>query len=166
MATKTPTRARRAPVIRESVEQVWLAGLGALALAEEEGGKFYTTLVRKGEGFEKESIARLRKLSARAEGMRDNVRTNTIGRLGTGFDDAMTTMLHRLGVPTSREIASLTRRVETLTEHLAQGRVPARSAAADARRATTARRPRVAKRAATPRGTKRAAKPAAPATPA
>ena len=27
--------------VRESVEQVWLAGLGALALTEEEGSKFF-----------------------------------------------------------------------------------------------------------------------------
>jgi poly(hydroxyalkanoate) granule-associated protein len=152
MATKQPSRARRSPAIRESVEHVWLAGLGALALAEEEGSKLYNTLVRKGEGFEKESRTRLRKISARAESVRDDVRANTVGRLGTGLDDAMTSVLHRLGVPTSREISSLTRRVETLTEHLAQGRAPAKRPATTARRtATTTRRPRTTKRAATPR---------------
>lgn len=153
MTTKQPSRARRAPVIRESVEQVWLAGLGALALAEEEGSKLYNTLVRKGEGFEKESRARLKKLSARAENVREDVRANTLGRLGGGLDDAMTTVLHRLGVPTAREIASLRRRVETLTERLADGqRVPARRPRAASRSTTT--------RTAQPRtATKRAAKP-------
>lgn len=153
MTTKQPSRARRAPVIRESVEQVWLAGLGALALAEEEGSKLYNTLVRKGEGFEKESRVRLKKLSARAEDVREDVRANTLGRLGGGLDDAMTTVLHRLGVPTSREIASLRRRVETLTERLADGqRAPARRPRAASRSTTTTRaaKPRTA--------TKRAAK--------
>jgi len=151
MATKQPSRARRSPAIRESVEQVWLAGLGALALAEEEGSRLYNTLVRKGEGFEKESRTRLRKISARAETMRDDVRANTVGRLGTGLDDAMTSVLHRLGVPTSREISSLTRRVETLTEHLAQGRTPTKRPTTTTRRATTTtRRPRATKRAAKP----------------
>jgi poly(hydroxyalkanoate) granule-associated protein len=151
MTTKVSTRARRSPAIRESVEHVWLAGLGALALAEEEGSKLFRTLVKRGEGFEDESRKRLRRATARVEG----VRTNTIGRLGTGFDGAMTTMLHRIGVPTAREIASLTRRVERLTEHLATGQSAAPQTA-QGRRATPARRPRVTKRA-TKRATTRSA---------
>jgi poly(hydroxyalkanoate) granule-associated protein len=45
--------------LQGSVEQVWLAGLGALALTEEEGSKFFHSLVKKGEVVEKKSKARL-----------------------------------------------------------------------------------------------------------
>ena len=38
--------------LKESVNKVWLAGLGALALAEEEGSKLFKSLVKKGEEYE------------------------------------------------------------------------------------------------------------------
>ena len=54
---QTTRRNGGTPAMRESVEQVWLAGLGALALTEEEGSKFFRALVKKGEGIEKRSRA-------------------------------------------------------------------------------------------------------------
>jgi hypothetical protein len=44
-----------------------------------------------------------------------------------GLDDTMERVMHRLGVPTRREINSLTRRVEGLTTSLEQRRRPART---------------------------------------
>ena len=35
--------------IRDSATQIWLAGLGAFAKAQKEGGKFFDTLVKEGE---------------------------------------------------------------------------------------------------------------------
>ena len=37
---------------RESAHRIWLAGLGALAKAEEEGSKLFKNLVREGERYE------------------------------------------------------------------------------------------------------------------
>jgi parallel beta-helix repeat protein len=36
--------------LMESAHKVWLAGLGALAMAEEEGGRLFKNLIEKGEG--------------------------------------------------------------------------------------------------------------------
>ena len=49
--TRNAGNTGRTPMLRDSVEQVWLAGLGALALTEEEGLRFFRRLVKKGEGF-------------------------------------------------------------------------------------------------------------------
>ena len=38
--------------VRESAHRIWLAGLGALAAAEEEGNKVFRGLVERGEKFE------------------------------------------------------------------------------------------------------------------
>ncbi len=38
--------------LKDSVHKVWLAGLGAVAMAEEEGSKFLKNLVDKGEAYE------------------------------------------------------------------------------------------------------------------
>ena len=51
------TNGRTAPMLRDSVGQIWLAGLGALALTEQEGTKFFKTLVKRGEGFERTTRA-------------------------------------------------------------------------------------------------------------
>ena len=128
----------RTPTLRDSVEQVWLAGLGALAVTEEEGSKLFRTLVKKGDSFERSSKAQIRKMAARAEGLR----TDAMERIGSGFDDAMSSVLHRIGVPTSTDIARLTRRVESLTETLASS--PA--ARSRSRRGTTASAKRPAAR--------------------
>ena len=141
MASKQPTRVSRAPVLRDSVEQVWLAGLGALAVTEEEGSKLFRTLVKKGDSFERSSKAQIRKMAARAEGLR----TDAMERIGSGFDDAMSSVLHRIGVPTSTDIARLTRRVDSLTETLASSPAArsrsSRGTTASAKR-PAARRPR------------------------
>lgn len=142
MVTKQSPRARRMPVIRESVEQVWLAGLGALALAEEEGSKLFRTLVKRGEGLEQTSRKQLRAISERARSAQDS----TMGRIGSGIDDTMASVLHRLGVPTERDINRLTRRVEALTDTLAQSRPATRRRATTASRSRPARRPRTTTR--------------------
>ena len=113
MATTT-RKSESAPLLRESVEQVWLAGLGALALTEEEGTRFFRTLVKKGEGFERQTSCRLEKA---AEAARQQSGA-AVARIESRLDDTMNGVLNRLGVPTKREINSLARRVEGLASTL------------------------------------------------
>ena len=42
-----------AKAIMEQAEQIWLAGLGAFAKAQEQSGKVYETLVKEGAALEK-----------------------------------------------------------------------------------------------------------------
>ena len=114
-------------VVRESVEQVWLAGLGALALTEEEGSKFFRALVKKGEGIEKRSRARLGDTMEAAR----NAPANAMSRIERQVDTTLENVMHRLGVPTRREISSLSRRIEGLAHSMEK--TPRR------RRATTPR---------------------------
>lgn len=101
-------------VVRESVEQVWLAGLGALALTEEEGSKFFRALVKKGEGIEKRSRARLGDTMEAAR----NAPANAMSRIERQVDTTLENVMHRLGVPTRREISSLSRRIEGLAQSM------------------------------------------------
>ena len=41
--------------IRDSAEQIWLAGLGAFAKAQEEGTKVFDALIREGEAIQKKT---------------------------------------------------------------------------------------------------------------
>ena len=125
----------RTPALRGSVEQVWLAGLGALALTEDEGTKLFRTLVRRGEGFERITRARL-------NGVVESARQApgaAIERIEEGLDDTMTGVMRVFGVPTQRQINALTRRVEGLAHSLESSK-PRRSAAPKRKAGRTTRR--------------------------
>lgn len=104
----------KSPVLRESAERIWLAGLGALALTEEQGTKLFKSLVKKGEAFDKATRSRLDKQIATVK----DAPNTAIRRIEGGVEHTMTGMLHRFGIPTRREIHSLTRRVESLADSL------------------------------------------------
>ena len=104
--------------VRESANKIWLAGLGALSLAEEEGSKLFKRLVKEGEGFEKRSKKRFKKVQDQFEDRVEEARDaaeETWEKLGSTFDERVATTLKRLGVPSRMEIQKLTKRVEELT---------------------------------------------------
>jgi poly(hydroxyalkanoate) granule-associated protein len=123
-------------VIRRSAHEIWLAGLGALTLAEEEGGKLFKVLVKRGAGTEALNKERLEKLIAKVKPMRQDAGM-ALQKVGAGVDNSMASVLHRLGVPTRKEIQGLTKRVEELTRNLERKR-PRAKKAATARKATAA----------------------------
>jgi len=109
------------PKIKESAHEIWLAGLGAFALAGEEGGRLFRSLVKKGQGMEKVNMARIEKLAHRVDGLKGDAR-NAVARVKTPIEAGMSNAMHRLGVPTRKEIATLTKRVEELTRVVAKAR--------------------------------------------
>lgn len=112
--SETRKATTKQPMIRESAERIWLAGLGALAVTEEQGTKLFKSLVKKGEGFERQTRSRLDEQIA---GVR-NARSLAMRRIEGGVESTMTGMLHRFGIPTRREINTLSRRVELLADSL------------------------------------------------
>lgn len=108
--------------IIDSAQQIWLAGMGAFARAQQEGGKLFETLVREGSTLEQ----RTRRL---ATGQVDAVRgamesgvgqvreraTDTWDRLEKVFEDRVQRALNGLGVPGREEIESLSKQVTKLT---------------------------------------------------
>jgi poly(hydroxyalkanoate) granule-associated protein len=101
----------RAQALQGSVEQVWLAGLGALALTEEEGSKFFHSLVKKGEVVERRSKARLEDVMTAAK----RVPATAISTIERRTDETFQNVIERLGIPTRKDIDLLTRRIEKLT---------------------------------------------------
>ncbi|MHB1264783.1 MAG: phasin family protein [Gemmatimonadaceae bacterium] len=144
---------RMLTTLPEPAREIWFAGLGAVAMAEKEGGKFFRQLVSEGKRFEKTNLARVEKgfdsvlttVNARVSDVRA-IPGAAMDRMGGVVDDSMTAVLHRLGVPTKREISVLTRRVEELTRSLESK--PARP-----RRAPATRRARATKRTKAPQAT-------------
>lgn len=102
------------PQAKESARNVWLAGVGAMAMAEDEGGKFFEDLVKKGAAYETRNRKRLSAMLDSVKDLRGDV-SAVFGKLASPVNTAMEKAMHRLGVPTRKEIATLTKRVEELT---------------------------------------------------
>ena len=113
-ANSKKTNNARIETLRQPVEKIWLAGLGALALTEEEGTRLFKSLVKRGAGFEKDTRALLDQAVETTKAAPGEIVT----RLESGVTDTITGVLQRIGVPTTREINALTRRVEVLTTAL------------------------------------------------
>lgn len=126
-AKKNGKKARALPMLKESAQEIWLAGLGAFAMAGEEGSKLFKQLVKRGEGMEKANKARIHKLTARAESLRGDARS-AVSRIAAPIENGMTGAMHKLGVPTRSEIQTLTRKVEELTRVVAKSKTRTRAA--------------------------------------
>ena len=109
--------------VLDSSHQIWLAGLGAFAKAQEGGAKLFEGLVKQGEGIE----ARTRKVAAEAaETARDAAKTKakemqamaggTWDKLEQVFENRVARALGRLGVHSASDVERLTQRVDQLTE--------------------------------------------------
>lgn len=96
--------------LRESAHRIWLAGLGALSSAGEEGTKMFDRLVDRGREYETKGRDEARKQYEGAKSTTDELWNTWSGKL----DEAVTSALHRMGVPSRDEIRNLTQRVEEL----------------------------------------------------
>ncbi|GAB4374747.1 MAG: phasin family protein [Acidobacteriota bacterium] len=94
----------------ETGRKVWLAGLGTVAVVEDEVRGVFDTLVEKGKKFEGTRVHVGDKVTEARE---------TVGGLGQKVEQVVqstvASTLHRLGVPTRDEIHALIDRVEALT---------------------------------------------------
>jgi poly(hydroxyalkanoate) granule-associated protein len=98
--------------IRDSANQIWLAGLGAFSKAQQEGAKMFETLVAEGEKVQERTKTaadeRLAEVKAKA--------TGTWDKLEQVFEERVARALHSLSVPSRKDIDVLSKRVAELTE--------------------------------------------------
>lgn len=111
--TETSSDRKVQDELKESVHRIWLAGLGALAAAEEEGTKLFSRLVDRGRDVEAKGKVEVDKVKAEAEKFKAKAES-TVENWSGKFDETLTATLHRLGVPTRDEIRNLTQKVEEL----------------------------------------------------
>jgi len=101
-----------AATVRDSANQIWLAGLGAFSKAQQEGVKMFESLVAEGERFQErtKSVAdeRIAEVRAKASGTWD--------KLEQVFEDRVARALHSLSVPSRKDIEGLSHRVAELTK--------------------------------------------------
>src|SRR5947199_8160928 len=89
--------------LKESVHRIWLAGLGALAAAEEEGSKLFSRLVDRGRDVEAKGKVEVDKVNEKLRVEVDRAKAKAESAFddwGDKLDVKLTSALHRLGVPT------------------------------------------------------------------
>ena len=103
--------------IAENAHQIWLAGLGAVATAQEEGGKLFKNLVTKGENFEKAGKAKVDQAVGAVSGVKV-VAESYWETFEKTVDEKITAAIHRIGVPTKSEIDELNKKVDKLSNSI------------------------------------------------
>jgi poly(hydroxyalkanoate) granule-associated protein len=130
MATKPKLKKSQGPAsggadktktLLDSAQHIWMAGLGAFGRAQEEGGKLFEGLVREGMNIEQKTR---RFATGKVDVARDAVETtvaqvkerasDTWDRLEKVFEDRVSRVLGKLGVPGRDEMQALIDRVEEL----------------------------------------------------
>jgi poly(hydroxyalkanoate) granule-associated protein len=115
MATELKTQVRKQfDDVTESAHQVFLAGLGAAALAEQEGSKLFGQLVTRGRKVEAEGKKRLAQGRKQLDAVTKRA-AKTVGKLQGGLDSRLAKVVQRLGIPNQDQIRLLTERVAELT---------------------------------------------------
>jgi poly(hydroxyalkanoate) granule-associated protein len=113
--------------VKESAQQIWLAGMGAFAKAQEEGGKVFEALVKEGsklqkktQGLAEDKIGEVtEKMSAMAETVTSRAGQNW-DKLEAIFEQRTAKALTKLGVPTAKDVDALIKRVDELAATVAK----------------------------------------------
>jgi len=123
--------------IKDSAQQIWLAGLGAFAKMQQEGSKAFEALVKDGAGMQKKTQQAAEETLAQAQqrmaGFASEFGTKAAGQWGkleNIFEDRVARALEKLGAPTAADMAALQARVEALEAQLKKQQQQHPSAAA------------------------------------
>lgn len=145
-----------AQTVKDSAHQIWLAGLGAFAKAQGEGGKLFDTLIKEGLNLQKKTQAvaeeKLGDVAGKMTAMAGEVGHKANAqwdKLEGIFEQRTARAMGKLGVPSARALAALVDRVAALEKALGLAPAesppaessPAQSPPAAARKTRTARAP-------------------------
>ena len=139
--------------IMESGQQIWLAGLGAFAKAQEEGTKLYDALIKEGSALEKittkYTTSKVDEVRGAVENTVSTVKdraSDTWDKLEKVFEDRVSRALGGLGIPGREELNELSLRVEELNRAVKSlQKAPAAKSAAAPSKATSANTPAAVK---------------------
>lgn len=127
-----------------ATDNVWLAGMGALAQAQARGSQAFDALVREGlaqqakarEAAESEMSKAAERLGAMTMGA-----ANPWDRLGGIFEGRVQQALERMGMPAPELLAALMARIDALEARVAELEGRAAASGSPARRARDGARP-------------------------
>lgn len=116
-----------AGAVKDSAQQIWLAGMGAFAKAQEEGGKVFEALVKEGMSLQKKTQGLAEEKISEVTGKMSAMAGTVTAKAGQNWDkleaifEARTAKaMGKLGVPTAKDVEALTARVDALAAAVAK----------------------------------------------
>ena len=130
--------------MKEQAQQIWLAGLGAFAKAQQEGSKAFEKLVTDGISMQRkvhstaeEKLAEATQKVTQAAHQFNERATGQWDKLENIFEDRVAKALTRMGMPSAKDLANLQERIAALEAQLGQTRPPATARKPTAKKAAT-----------------------------
>jgi poly(hydroxyalkanoate) granule-associated protein len=115
--------------VKDSAQQIWLAGMGAFA-------KAFEALVKEGVGLQRKTQAVAEEKLGDVTGKMSSMAAEVTGKAGASwdkleniFEERTAKALGKLGVPTAKDVADLKRQVAELSAAVARLSKPAKAAA-------------------------------------
>jgi poly(hydroxyalkanoate) granule-associated protein len=111
-----------ASAVRASAQQIWQAGLGAFAKAQQEGARGFSKLVKDGTELQKRArkVEEATDTVARSAERASRRGTSSWGKLEQVFEERVARALATIGVPARTEIEELKHRVDELERLVAE----------------------------------------------
>lgn len=146
--TEKKSAAHLSGTVKESAQQIWLAGLGAFSKAQDEGGKVFEALVKEGLSIQRKTQAvaeeKISDATNRMASMANEISSRASGQWGKLediFEDRVAKALNKLGVPSAKDIDALIARIDALNASVARLSAKAPAARARAAKAPSANAP-------------------------
>ena len=109
--------------VKDSAQQIWQAGLGALTKAQAEGSKAIEALIKEGVSMQRKthSVAeeKISEASSKMSSMATDISSKASGqwdKLESIFEDRVAKALNKLGVPSAKDVNALIARIDELNK--------------------------------------------------
>jgi poly(hydroxyalkanoate) granule-associated protein len=113
--------------VKGSAQQIWQAGLGAIAKAQAEGAKALESLVKEGTSMQRKTQAvaeeKISEATSRMTAMAGDISNKASGqwdKLENIFEDRVAKALNKLGVPSAKDVNALIARIDELNASVRQ----------------------------------------------
>jgi poly(hydroxyalkanoate) granule-associated protein len=116
-----------ASTVKDSAQQIWLAGLGAFSKAQEEGGKLFESLIKEGVSLQRKTQAHAEEKIGQVTGKMSAMAGDVTAKAGQHwdklesiFESRVAKAMGKLGVPSAKEVAALNKRIDELSATVAK----------------------------------------------
>jgi poly(hydroxyalkanoate) granule-associated protein len=133
--------------VKDSAQQIWLAGMGAFSRAQAEGTKVFETLVKEGASLQKKTQSDVEEKIGAVTGKMTSMASDVQAKAGQHwdklesiFEERTAKALNKLGVPSAKDVDALVARIDELSAKVAKlsKAAPAKTAAKTATAAKSA----------------------------
>ena len=113
--------------VKDSAQQIWLAGMGAFSRAQAEGTKVFETLVKEGASLQKKTQSaaegKISEVTSKMTNMAGDVQAKAgqhWDKLESIFEDRTSKAMHKLGVPSAKDVAAMVARIDALSAQVSK----------------------------------------------